>query len=645
MKRMIISLGVVGLVAVCGEPQARAEEAVDSVLVYSEGARVFRRAEVQVQASTAEVSLGHLPQGIDLSSLRVESKTLTVLGVDLVWASGPSERSERAKRLREQIEQINAERRLIDDELGVLRRENDWIRGLAFDTRQDDKHVLPRIDPASWRRVLEWIDQRLTAVRKRQAALAAKRPMLEQQLHKLQVEAGPLLKAAVGQAERQVRARIKGTAGRHRLVLSYMVSGSRWRPSYDLYYRPDSGRVELAYYALVSQTSREDWSDARLRFSTALPTRLNTVPELPVWTLARRRDFIPRPRPRGERVVQRWRGPAEPTRGRAVELLALRQVVEDARPTTEASADIDGVADEQDKAAEREAPAPIRPASPSPVGGGDEGKKGPYQFRRRAVRFEAGLEKGDIELSSASIDLAPGRRSIATEQIAFADFGYRRREPGADTPAGAAKGLRYVLWAPGRHSVESDGQSKRVPLFRRTLEATTVHRLVPGKSKRAYVMGKLVNRTGRPILRGHANLFFGSMYAGASWLNTALPGHELELPLGVDDQVNVERHTQQHTKKQGVIFHDDVSRYTVTIELANHRGRAIRCEVLDQVPIAAKNGKIKIGSFSADPAMDPPDRQGRIRWQGTLGPREKRTLRFSFEIVRPVGMKLRQTGG
>ena len=127
---------------------------------------------------------------------------------------------------------------------------------------------------------------------------------------------------------------VKGKPGRHRVLLSYLVSRVRWVPSYDLRYDDVKQIVEASYYATVAQGTGEDWGPARLSFSTALPGHLVAVPELPTWTLGRTHDFTPTPRERSEPPQLRWVAPAPAPRGEpAVDLLG--QALQAAQTTPE----------------------------------------------------------------------------------------------------------------------------------------------------------------------------------------------------------------------------------------------------------------------------------------------------------------------
>jgi len=82
--------------------------------------------------------------------------------------------------------------------------------------------------------------------------------------------------------------------------------------------------------------------------------------------------------------------------------------------------------------------------------------------------------------------------------VPWSDVGYRGPSIHRDLPAAGAKGYRFTLYAPGRHTVTADGLRRRVPVLRRQLRVTPVYRVLPGASKRAYLVASVQNTTGRP---------------------------------------------------------------------------------------------------------------------------------------------------
>lgn len=59
------------------------------------------------------------------------------------------------------------------------------------------------------------------------------------------------------------------------------VSGASWHPSYDLRASMDPASIQLTYHGMVKQSTGEDWIDARVRLSTALPASAGTPPVPP----------------------------------------------------------------------------------------------------------------------------------------------------------------------------------------------------------------------------------------------------------------------------------------------------------------------------------------------------------------------------
>src|SRR5205823_10125494 len=88
--------------------------------------------------------------------------------------------------------------------------------------------------------------------------------------------------------------------GPAKLLISYLVGGARWYPAYDLQLNPSSGRVQVSFAGLVSQETGEDWSDARLTLSTAVPATTTQMPKIFSWKIGELERFIPTPAPMAE---------------------------------------------------------------------------------------------------------------------------------------------------------------------------------------------------------------------------------------------------------------------------------------------------------------------------------------------------------
>ncbi|HEY3352815.1 MAG TPA: mucoidy inhibitor MuiA family protein [Polyangia bacterium] len=639
----------------------RVTSSVDHVVVYSDQARVFRSASVSLEHGPLVVAVADLPAAVIVDSIRVECDSAEVQRVEVGRTRDGLPRQEEAKALLARIQQVADGLRALDDEQRVLRSE----LGLVEALQPAAQRPRPEKEPAmifveTWRRVLAWGEGRAARLRARLAAVEQERWALEQKLGPLRVEAGALQLAAARSPSARVVVTLAGKPGRHRLVLSYLVGQVRWLPSYDLAYDDGRQSVEASYYAVLTQTTGEDWKDARLSFSTTMPAVLVAVPELPTWTLGRRTDFTPTPRARPEPPAVAW-APPQPVEPADPLALAFREVV-----GGEVVTETGTYATSRDEDKRR---------------ADGDGKKQREVYRRRTqYNFEDDTVQGDLvkpeaaaaaprpRVTADSMSRVPGvtlseravmmpgvrgrrlSRSAGSsrgesagpprEVLPWTDTGYVAPALDPDLPAASAKGYRYTLDAPGRHSVAASGIARRVPLLRQRFAVSPVYTIVPGRSQAAYLTAEVDNSSGRPILRGQANLFVGTTYSGQTRLETALPGAKLMLPLGVDDRVKVSRITTQRTVTQGVVFKDDATEYTVTVEVANHRRQAVRVEVEDQVPLGKRDAQIE--AFGAEPAVGAPDEDGRVRFKTTVGGASVAKLVFRYRIVRPKDWQLRQ---
>jgi hypothetical protein len=754
---------------------------IERVVVYSDQARVYRATRAVLGADAAPVTLAALPPAAWPDTVRVECASAEIANVEVsrTWARLP--RQAEGKALLAQIERAQDQARALDDEQRLLQTELGLVESLQplSERKRPDKEP-PAMFVETWRRVIGWADGRGARIRARLAAMPALRLALEQKLIALRVEGRKLLPDAASGPALRVVVTLRGKPGTHDVTLSYVVGGVRWVPAYDLRYDPQNPGVDATYYAVVSQSTGEDWRQAKFAFSTILPSNLLAVPELPTWTLGKTTSFTPTPRERWEQKPVPWRAadaapepdgtlveleqavgrlPLSPEeneeRARAItvdqtmlfptenHLQSLTQAARNQRDVIKLNCVNDKLVQVQtlrrmavqteqearvatDEGARQHAQAKLRvivsrvralrqegnqcvgqetaydqrlqeleknvdktkeqvyrsrmrtrllretvlsgkaeaaaqappPAEPGPAAGRDEDRDGvaDEEDAKEVPRKRlAPARSSEMHVLAAAPAARRGRRLFSfgggstraptpSETVPWTDTGYRPPYLDPDLPAASAKGHRFTMDAPGRHSVVANGVPVRVPLLREHFAVSPVYKIVPGRSKAAYLTAEIFNSSGRPVLRGHANLFTGATYSGQTKLETAVPGAKLLLPLGVDEGVKVNRMIDQKTAHHGVVFKDDVSDYTVTIEIANHRRHQIRVELEDQLPITA-NKDTKVEGFAASPAMTGPALDGKIGWSGTVGAGSVQKLTFKFRIVRPKNWEIRQNDG
>ena len=210
-------------------------------------------------------------------------------------------------------------------------------------------------------------------------------------------------------------------------------------------------------------------------------------------------------------------------------------------------------------------------------------------------------------------------------------------------PAMSAGGLDYVYDAPVRVTVPSQASGLRVPLAARTYNVQTFYEATPSLATTAYLKASVKNGSKLPILAGPANVFVKGTFSGDANLMTTGPGGALELPLGADEDIRLTRTVVPATRTQGMFFgEEDVTDYTVTIEVGNYKKRPITVRVVDQLPKTnVEKMKVEMVSVSPKPQAKP-DGDGLLYWHVDVAAGAVAKVTFQYRITRPKDWRLHQ---
>jgi uncharacterized protein (TIGR02231 family) len=189
---------------------------------------------------------------------------------------------------------------------------------------------------------------------------------------------------------------------------------------------------------------------------------------------------------------------------------------------------------------------------------------------------------------------------------------------------------------PRAADVPSDGEPHRQTIAVQSLPASFRYETTPKLSTAAYLKATATNSTDAPFLAGAVNVFVGSDFIGTGRLDTVAPTEPVKLFLGTDDAIRVKREELKDRRGKSGFFnrrHKQVTAYKITVE--NFKDTPHRVLVFDQLPVAG-NDDIKV--VLADSATKPTETEagtGKLMWDLTLKPREKREIIFEFAVDWP----------
>jgi hypothetical protein len=631
---------------------------VRSVIVFSDQARITRAGELPLERGLQILDLPRLPQSIVPDSVRVEAAGARVTHVEVHPVEPGVLPKTEAEELVDHLQGLRDEANKLQDQLNTANEELQFIESIRpnADPITQDRTPPVLLNPAGWTTALAFFDSNESelslAIGHRTATLQEKR----EEIARVEEKARQLLGAAGDGRGYTVTVTVDGKGAGAKLTLTYMARGARWYPSYDVRYSPGRASVELGFSGLVQQETGEDWTDAHLTLSTAVPTVVTTLPELAVWKIGDRERFIPTPQP----------GPPEgtpPPRPGPVPRPVSRAAGEDIRQRLlSALGGMPAAADAADAA-----PVPVR----------DRTRLTAAHPRKGAVASDFGIVNGisasavnmppaaapapppalEEEAKETSEDRAQAFSRVTTgstaslrgpsEYVSFsAPGGWQAPVYAADLPAALAGGYDFSYESARPESIRTGAEARRVPLFAGQYPADAWIRILPALSHSAYLVAEVTNTGQVPWLKGQAHLFVGADLVGDAAVPTTAPAEKVTLPLGIDDAIRVERNVQTVASERGMFSRQDVSAYEVTVELLNTRATAVPLRVRDQIPLA-RQPEVVITTVKTEPPPFKSDKElkedGAMEWRMDLAPGQKQVIKFQYEVARPKGWKLWQT--
>jgi len=513
--------------------QVAAPSKIEQVVVYADRAEVARTLSAKCEGGAALAVFEGLPETLLRRTLRGRARTGVAIGTTAAMVEGQEVVGEQARLLEAELEALMRQRSKLDGELGALGHD-EQLRGAYASVLQavsSEGMRNPRPPTGKWAAGLD-------ALRKRHADGGGRRAEIHvevQRNHRTQQRIRRQLgQLGVAASKRSIEATVTVDCGQQSkvsVVIEYVVPGARWRPEYDVDFRPNGkakvgpGRARLTVSAIIEQSTGEDWRDVKLALSTAKP-RLGVEP--------------PPPAPQ-------W---------------------------------IDGYEDESGKVL--------------------------VQASERRTKLEQGA-------------------GVA----------------GATTSVLEDRGQSFALKMKRPVTIVADGRPYWVPVDVLELSATSKLVTVPKIRPYVYQLVRFDNPAPYPLLAGKIHSFRRGSFVGASSLRYRGPGEPMEVSLGVDESLRVDRKRLEHVDKDPRFLSSTKKMIRgFRVELANRSARSQTIEVRENIPVS----KIEDVHVAIDErttkgyALD--EHQGFLTWQVPLASGASGQVDLAYTIALPDDWKV-----
>ncbi len=601
-----------------------APSTISAATVYADRAVVTRTAHLDsIPAGANELTFENLPANLATASLQVTGRgpaNATILDVSAKpvrteATSVPGEKAieDKIKSLRDQDRALADKARLLDRQRGLLAQ----IEAAA--TRPPPaptKDTPPAAAPPSfddWQKLLDFSGEKARALAESQRALDDARQTLADQISAQESALRDLRGARPGaRSTTTVTVRLTAAAaGALDLALSYALPGANWAPVYDARLRTERRELELGYFALVRNSTGEDWKDIALTLSTARPSLGGGVTEPAAWTLDVMAGVN---RPPNRSIADTF----------TVGSGSSNQGVLIAAGSTTGAVALNGanayvVPDTNTEALQQSA---IR---------GNPAVNFSNSGIVSAVGSVTSTFAGGITVAGGTIDIAYASAGLQT---------------------GATSATFKI---DGATTLPSDNAPQRVAITSFRLPALLQYQATPRASENVYLTAYANNGSDYPLLAGALNAFLDDNFIASSRLDTVMPAARLHLALGADEGITFKRRVvPRFGEDTGFTGKYRLVTYEFAYTITNHKKTTERVMFKDVLPVS-RDERIKVSlveprerdllkpeDIVVAGALPKPgitkEEDGKLVWRLDLKPGEKieRTLKFTVEYPADV---------
>ena len=595
---------------------------VNEVTVFLEGAQIVRKKTVDLTKGQTIIKFTGLSPFIEAKSVQVKAEgVLTVLSVNhqqnyLDKAEKPLELTDLEKKLaviEDKIKLENTYLSIIKEELSFL-QENRNIGG------KNDQVSVSNLQQTS-----DFYSSKLTALKLKEIERNKTLNTLTEQKNDLQNQINLLTnKKNYPTGEILVKADAK-QAGNYAIEISYIVGNASWFPTYDIRAKNIEEPIQLIYKANVKQDTKEDWQNVKLKFSSAKPNVSGVAPTLQTYFL----NYNSRP-PVYKMSANSVSGKVSDNTGEP--LVGVSVNVEGTTIGTVTDMDGNYIITIPHNASQLtysyigfyKQTLPINNnimhvileeetrALDEVVVVGYGTKKSGLSNMLQGKLAGIATDKSDIKIRGTSSIAIPTTQIVNQTTV---DFEIK-------TP----------------YTIKSDNKSYTVDVEFYDLPAFYKYYCVPKIDKDAFLIAHITNWEEYNLLEGEANVFFEDTYVGKTLMDVRNASDTLEISLGRDKKVSVNREkVKDFITKQFIGSKKEETRSWKTT-VKNNKDQAINLIILDQIPVST-NADIEVTAQNISGAKQNIE-TGEVKWEFELKPTEKKEFELRYSVKYPKNRSL-----
>lgn len=600
------------------------ETEASEVTVFIKGAQVTRKKSNNLPAGKSTIRFTKLSPNIDASSIRVKMDgRVMILSVNQeINYEDVLQQSEKQDELNNTILELNEKQQLEKVKKNIIKEEIDFL--------QENKKIggtQEGVTATNLKASATYYTERIKGLYMQQLEIDKVIEKNNTELRKAQLQLNQLGgKKENPMGEIVVEVECPSALISVPIEVSYFVKDASWYPSYDIKASTISEPIEIVYKANIMQTTQENWKNIKLKVSSANPNLGNVAPQLKTYFL----NYYTAP-PRYNVNVE-----DNTITGRVMETSTREPLIGAGvrvQGTTIATAtDIDG----------------------------NFSLTRPTSGENLEISY-IGFKTKILPISSSFMNIYMDEDQVLLDEVVIVGYGVEKQLEGKLTgSAGGGKqkpiskpdnapiplpvtivenqtAVEFEVKRP--YTISSENKNTVVELASYSVPAKFEYYSIPKIDKDAFLLANIYDWEQYNLLEGEANIFFENTYVGKTLLDLRQTTDTLNISLGRDKNISVQREKVQDFSAKKNIFgskKEETRHWKITVK--NNKKQSISFVLLDQIPVSTiKEIEVNTEKLSEGILNE---ENGQVKWNLTIPSATSKEVELLYKVKYPSGQSL-----
>lgn len=596
--------------------EAELKTSIKNVTVFLQGAQIARAGKSDIQPGKSTLTVKSLSPHIDDKTIQVKANgEFTILSVNHKFNYlDELQKDEKIDSMKNEIESLDLEISKSEYRLGILAEKQSLLHANKDLGGENSGASLTQLKQA-----IEFYDRELSSIKSEELEIKDLIKELREEKSRIEKQISEVSDQndlPTGEIEIRVESDTK-TAGN--FSITYLVANAGWYPKYDVRVKNVKSPIELTYKADVYQRTGVDWNNVQLKFSNGDPNKSGVAPELNTWYLNFARHTIYNRSTYG--IVSN-----------SIRSVSGKILDETGKPLPGATVLVKGTTIGTITNIE-----------------GDYALTLPNSATHLIISF-VGFATQEIPITNPRINLKMEPDIQALEEVVAVGYGLQGKAAGVHVRGASSLKADNIITTTVENqttvefevekpfSIKSNDEKLSIDLNKYQIEAAFEYHAVPKIDKDAFLITRITNWNQYNLLEGEANLYFEDAYVGRSILNAKTLTDTLDISIGRDKGIVLDRIRIIEFTKKKTIGSNLVESIGYKIIAKNNKSQPVKLSLSDQIPVSAlseitvdpnelSNGKLN-------------EKTGEVTWEMELAPQQQTELIMQYEVKYPKNEKV-----